>query len=390
MPFSGTTFYPSMVAGEGANNRKFVTALPANNNSSTCNFASGGANNDVRYILIKPGVSGTTTPSQATAPGTTAQGFGWNFLRSDFNIDPALAPGNRKVPAGNIVLNCVMEGLAADTSTNFGIAARVFRLNADGTYTWIASGETAGLSALAGTADVDVTVTLAAEQTFNDNESLHVEFWFKGRGGGTLGALQQLMTFHIGQPTLRQAVSIVLPGVGLTTRYTRSHAASTALAVAMVKVPIKKVAVSLASAATMLKLVGKRLAVSTTPTVAVKKLLPKLVPVSTVPTTRLRLDVPEAALDRITVGGPADFPLNNPTKAIAGTVRDSAGTPYAGATVQLVRESDGYVAATTTSAADGSYSFARDAADPNTYTVLAWETTGTPTQGLSARGLVPA
>jgi hypothetical protein len=104
---------------------------------------------------------------------------------------------------------------------------------------------------------------------------------------------------------------------------------------------------------------------------------------------RTRLDIPETALDRITTGGPTDWSPNNGAKIIAGVVRDSTGTPYAGASVQLIRETDGYVAAATISAADGSYSFTRDTNDPYTYRVLAWEDTGTPTQGMSARGLVP-
>lgn len=106
-------------------------------------------------------------------------------------------------------------------------------------------------------------------------------------------------------------------------------------------------------------------------------------------TPKVRLDVPEEALDRISVGGPTDYSGSSPTKTIAGVVRDNTGAPYAGATVKLIREYDGLVAATTTSAGDGTYSFTRDALDPNTYVVLAYEDSGTPTQGVSARGLVP-
>jgi hypothetical protein len=101
------------------------------------------------------------------------------------------------------------------------------------------------------------------------------------------------------------------------------------------------------------------------------------------------IEIPMVALNRITSGGPTDWSPNNGAKTIAGVVRDSTGVAYAGATVQLVRESDGFVAATTTSAADGTYSFGRDINDPYTYRVLAFEDTGTPTQGVSARGLVP-
>lgn len=87
--------------------------------------------------------------------------------------------------------------------------------------------------------------------------------------------------------------------------------------------------------------------------------------------------------------GLSDWPLNPPTKTISGVVRDSGGAPYAGATVRLIRESDGYVAGSTTSAADGTYTFARGGDDPSSYYVVAYEDTGTPTQGVSGRGLVP-
>lgn len=95
------------------------------------------------------------------------------------------------------------------------------------------------------------------------------------------------------------------------------------------------------------------------------------------------------ALVGATGTGPTDWPVTTPTKAVAGVVRDAGGTPYAGATVKLIRESDGFLCQTTTSAGDGTYSFARDAFDPHTYYVVAFEDTGTPTQGISARALVP-
>lgn len=110
---------------------------------------------------------------------------------------------------------------------------------------------------------------------------------------------------------------------------------------------------------------------------------------SAVGAARGDIEMPMAALNRITTGGPTDWSPNDGSKMISGVVRDAAGTAYDGATVQLVRESDGFVAATTTSAADGTYSFVRDTNDPYTYRVIAWEDTGTPTQGVSARGLVP-
>lgn len=99
--------------------------------------------------------------------------------------------------------------------------------------------------------------------------------------------------------------------------------------------------------------------------------------------------MPLTALNRITSGGPVDWSPNDGAKTISGIVKDAAGVAYSGATVQLIRESDGFVAATATSAANGSYSFTRGTTDPYSYRVVAFEDTGTPTQGISARGLVP-
>lgn len=169
-------------------------------------------------------------------------------------------------------------------------------------------------------------------------------------------------------------------------------AATTTPAAALVKVPGKRAAVTTTPTVAKTRAITKvPYAVTTTPTIAAARALiaARGFTVTTTPTTRLRLDVPEVALDRITTGGPIDWAPNNGAKTISGVVRDSAGTPYVGATVRLVRETDGYIAAATTSTTGGAYSFTRDAADPYTYVVLAFEDTGTPTQGVSARGLVP-
>ena len=102
-----------------------------------------------------------------------------------------------------------------------------------------------------------------------------------------------------------------------------------------------------------------------------------------------RADIPLAVLGRISVGGPADYSPNDGAKSIAGLVRATAGgAPVVGASVRLIRESDNFIAATTTSGAGGTYAFPRDGGDPNTYTVLVFS--GTATGGVSRRGVVPS
>lgn len=84
-----------------------------------------------------------------------------------------------------------------------------------------------------------------------------------------------------------------------------------------------------------------------------------------------------------------DDPLVDPTRWITGTVRTSDNIPYAGASVYLVRDDD-VVVAETTSAADGSYAFARNSFDSSTYYVAAFTDGPTPREGVTERGLVPA
>jgi hypothetical protein len=89
-------------------------------------------------------------------------------------------------------------------------------------------------------------------------------------------------------------------------------------------------------------------------------------------------------------GGPTDFSGSDPTFTIAGVVRDGAGDPVSGAMVRLMRESDHFKADETTSAVDGTYSFTRDSADPNTYYVVGHVASDPTMHGTSRRELDPA
>jgi len=85
-----------------------------------------------------------------------------------------------------------------------------------------------------------------------------------------------------------------------------------------------------------------------------------------------RLDLPMTALNRIIPAAATDWPLNAPTKAIAGVTRNSAGAVVVSATVYLIRQVDGVrVASTTSHATTGAYSFARGTDDPYNYRTLA-------------------
>jgi hypothetical protein len=82
-----------------------------------------------------------------------------------------------------------------------------------------------------------------------------------------------------------------------------------------------------------------------------------------------------------------DWLVEFPEREITGVVRDSNGTPVAGATVKLFRMSDDKMVDATTSDGDGAYSFVRDVLDPNTYYTLAY--VDDEVHGVSDRDLAP-
>lgn len=86
-----------------------------------------------------------------------------------------------------------------------------------------------------------------------------------------------------------------------------------------------------------------------------------------------------------------DWPQVVQTKSIAGTIYDASGNPVVGGTVDLVRQTDDVIVATSTTDGSGHYNFVRDADDLFTYYVLSWTSATTPqVHGMSDRGLVPS
>lgn len=117
----------------------------------------------------------------------------------------------------------------------------------------------------------------------------------------------------------------------------------------------------------------------------------RTVSTTTTGTASGRVDIPITALNRIIPAAAPDWPLNTPTKAIAGVTRNAAGAVVTSATVKLVRQSDDVRVATVTSnATTGAYSFTRGGDDPNSYFVLAYRADTPEVHGVSDRGLVPA
>lgn len=97
-------------------------------------------------------------------------------------------------------------------------------------------------------------------------------------------------------------------------------------------------------------------------------------------------------IDELPTGAcPEDWPDNDGLCHISGTLFDhETGAPIAGATVVLVRDSDGLRATTTVTDGAGAYTFPRGTTDPYTYRVeFVWNNAGTLYTGLSATGCAP-
>lgn len=91
------------------------------------------------------------------------------------------------------------------------------------------------------------------------------------------------------------------------------------------------------------------------------------------------------------VGAVSDWPVNVPTRVIAGVVRHhETGALVEAATIRLFRTTDDAICQTTLSAANGSYSFSRDRDDPYDYYVTAqYLDSGVQVHGITDRGLIP-
>ncbi len=209
MPFTAITYYPTAVAGEGANNKKIDISAPAANATTQCVFDT---TTTVRFILAKPLAS-----NSATAVPSANQDFGWNILKSDMN-NTAGTPNNRMIPAGNWVFRATLTASTADAlSASYGVKIYVHKRSALGVNTELFNviSTFVGIEALP--LDVAVTKTGVAAITLELDETIHVEYWVQGRGGGSTGLLAQTITFNLGA-----AIDIVIPSPGIRTNFPRT------------------------------------------------------------------------------------------------------------------------------------------------------------------------
>lgn len=382
MPFTAATGYPTVVAADDANARKLADAAPAANNTIQAGFSTSTTRRKIQWR------STGTQPNTATdsrAAGGPATGFGWQTTRAEWNRTVNL-PARTLIPAGTWTFNVAFTTASADaTGAAAVIEAWVYRRSAAGGYTFLFSAASAGVSVtLAGAKTATITAAAQPAYLFEVDETIHVEYLVSAQGVAVTG---NTYTLNIGSGTTvgfpaavaanyPRTLTIAAPAVASTgpkAMATRKTAATTVAAAAARRVTANRTAVVTAAGAA-------GLAKFTT--------MARTFAVTATTTGRVRLDLPEAALDRIVVGGPVDSGAGT-GRVIAGVVRNADGDPVAGAVVELIRESDGYRVGTATSAADGTYSFARSAADTTTYYVAGHKPGVAELHGTSRRELVP-
>lgn len=209
-PITGPSLYPRTEDGEAttSQNDKLGNVAPSSGSDGTDNFSTSTT---VRYILLKPGVLGTTTPNQTSSPaGIAAQGFGFDILISDLTDVSTGYP--RSTPAGVWNFNQQIALSAGDAANNvYAVLINVYRRNTDGSYTFLFSAISANQAGGAGAATLTFAWSSTSQPNYNfaEGETIHVEYWIKGKGVAVTG---QTITFNIGS-----ADNIVVPNGGIFT-----------------------------------------------------------------------------------------------------------------------------------------------------------------------------
>ena len=376
-------FYPdTTTAGVGVNNKAIKNAAPTGDATTKTTSI-----NPATWQLFKPGAtsSGVTGGTGASPSPTTGSDMGYEFVVADFDATsaaPGGLPANRVVGATTVTVAFPVNYSGVNTSNTF--AALFYKRTSGGVLTFLASGVSSTVAST--TTNISFTVSLP-RTVFAPGETLHVEFWCKA-ADVVAGSVHQTVTFNTGSgttlnPSLRydypRSYSII--GAGLTSLVKQT--AKVAFSISGVG------AASFARAAAL----ARSFSISGTGVVSLSKRIAKApFSIAGVGVVSWLVLITQAVLDRITGSGVTpDWPLNSPTKAIAGVCRDEdTGTVISGATCKLVRDIDEVYIAQTTSAADGTYSFSRGGDDPYTYHVYVYKAGTNEIHGVTDRGQIPA
>lgn len=233
--FFDTAVQTAHVAGEGGTqNYQIVDVIDPDGNFNGTR-ALYSTSTVQRYILWRPGIS---TATASGTPDATADDVGFNILKTNMN-NTSNTPNYRVIPAGTWTFECTVVWGTADTAApanTFRIRPHVYRRNSTGGYTQLFSTEFNIPSAGVGLVDQLYTFSAtAAEQTFSTDETLHIEYWSRGRGGGATGLLSQSFTLHHSEILAVGTTRLIVPSPGIRTRFPRTFSAAAEAVTAMVR-----------------------------------------------------------------------------------------------------------------------------------------------------------
>jgi hypothetical protein len=382
MPFTAATAYPSLTAGDVANSRALVATAPSADTTVKADFSTSTTR---RKIQWKATGTQPNTATDSRAAGGPAAGFGWHVPKAEMNRIANL-PARALIPAGVWNFNVAFTTAQADaTGAAAVIEAWVYRRKADGTYTFLFTATSTGVAVtLAGAKTATMASATQPALVLETDETVHVEYLVHAQGVAITG---NIYTLDLGSATNVAFPAAVAANYPRTLSFSATGSASTGPRAVATR---KTVTVVATPTYGRLITAARSRSVTAAATAAMAKFstMARSFVVTATGTARVRLDIPEAALDRIVVGGPVDTGAGT-GKTIGGVVRNADGDPVAGAVVALVRESDAFEVAETTSAADGTYSFDRAAADAATYYVVGHKPEDAELHGTSRRELVP-
>lgn len=214
MPLSGNPFFLSEVAGggQGAANARIVQPEPAAGNFIT--RADFGTDGTTRWYRLTPAATvGPAGGDPAASPPTAGDNIGWNISQVDMDR-PSGRP--RKMFAGTITANVSAQWSNVDAlaaADTYKIRAHVFKRSAVGALSLLGTGEVSVPSADVGVVAKHLSFTVSVVQTlFQTGETLHAEYWLRGRGVAVVG---QTFQFRTGNSGADPDVKLTLPGAGL-------------------------------------------------------------------------------------------------------------------------------------------------------------------------------
>ena len=382
-----TTLYVPTAANAGSSQwgtdvRKLLDAADTGSDATTkTDHGTGGA------------VNRTADPYTTSTTDTTEANFGWAITPSDMN---SVSGARRYYPAGDHVLT-MRFGHNGATGATGTLTMYVYRVAsaASGRGRTLLGSNTASvvLPAVSGEVTAACTVTLA-EVIFESDETVQYSLEFNVAGITIVG---RIVTLFCGTQS-SVAARVDTPKLGVLADTTGSSSGSVTVEGISGKVLGATGASSGVGTASGEMSATAGTTGSASGTCLVDGLASSVAGgVGSAGGTTAVSGLASIVLGtvgsvNIGSGGPADWPVISPMKTVAGAVlHHETGQPVVGATVRLIRDSDGLMCQSGTSGAGGSYSFDRDTDDPYAYHVSADYTDGgTQVHGLTDRGLVPA